>query len=209
MGNRLCIIVGLWGAFNELYIKKVIWRYCANLKRSLNISGGPTHSSPWRPPVTPLRRHCSWEGDTYYTPCIYGKYPWHYTVLIWCQGRNHWRVVRIPQHFYWPPILDSYIAIKWIKSRFTFQLYTMQIERFVVQNSQKFLWWKFSPSPLPRPLPSLFLGLRSRFGLRPKILGLGASRHRFGLHPIRTPNFWSVVAPLFDVIPLIRILHHV
>ena len=52
-----------------------------------------------------------------------------------------------------------------------------------------------SPSPLPRPLPTLFLGLRPRFGLRPQFssasrprLGLrprysGASRPRFGLRP--------------------------
>ena len=52
-----------------------------------------------------------------------------------------------------------------------------------------------SPSPLPRPLPPLFLGLRPRFGLRPQFsgasrprLGLrprysGASRPRFGLRP--------------------------
>ena len=52
-----------------------------------------------------------------------------------------------------------------------------------------------SPSPLLRPLPPIFLGLRHRFGLRPQFsgasrprLGLrprctGASRPRFGLHP--------------------------
>ena len=52
-----------------------------------------------------------------------------------------------------------------------------------------------SPSPLPRPLPPLFLGLRPRFRLRPQFsgashprLGLrlrysGASRPRFGLRP--------------------------
>ena len=50
-----------------------------------------------------------------------------------------------------------------------------------------------SPSPLPRPLPPFFLGLRPRFGLRPQFSGashlrlglrprfLGASRSRFGL----------------------------
>ena len=38
-----------------------------------------------------------------------------------------------------------------------------------------------SPSPLPRPLPPLFLGLRPRFGLRPQFSG--ASRPRLGLFP--------------------------
>ena len=35
-----------------------------------------------------------------------------------------------------------------------------------------------SPSPLPRPLPPFFLGLRPRFGLRPQFSG--ASRLRLG-----------------------------
>ena len=38
-----------------------------------------------------------------------------------------------------------------------------------------------SPSPLPRPLPPLFLGLRPRYGLRPQFSG--ASRPRLGLRP--------------------------
>ena len=38
-----------------------------------------------------------------------------------------------------------------------------------------------SPSPLPRPLPPIFLGLRPRFGLRPQFSG--ASRPRLGLRP--------------------------
>ena len=59
-----------------------------------------------------------------------------------------------------------------------------QIEQFEVRNSKNFLG-RGSPSPLPRPLPPLLLGLRSRFGLRPQISG--GSRPRFGFHPIRTP----------------------
>ena len=56
---------------------------------------------------------------------------------------------------------------------------------FKVRNSKNFLG-RGSPSPLPRPLPPLFLGLRPRFGLHPQISG--ASRPRFGLRPIRTPQ---------------------
>ena len=60
-----------------------------------------------------------------------------------------------------------------------------QIERFEVRNSKNFLR-SGSPSPLPRPLLPLFLRLRPRFGLRLQISG--ASRPRFGLRPIRTPQ---------------------
>ena len=44
-----------------------------------------------------------------------------------------------------------------------------------------------SPSPLPRPLPPLFLGLRPRFGLRPQFSG--ASRPRLGLCPRQLGRF--------------------
>ena len=69
-----------------------------------------------------------------------------------------------------------------------------QNEWFQVWYFKNFLG-RGSPSPLPRPLPPLFLGLRPRFGLRPQFsgasrprLGLrprysGASRPRFGLRP--------------------------
>ena len=42
--------------------------------------------------------------------------------------------------------------------------------------------------PPPQTPPPLFLGLRPQIS--------GASRPRFGLRPIRTPNFWTVAAPL-------------
>ena len=60
---------------------------------------------------------------------------------------------------------------------------------------QKLFSGRGSPSPVPRPLPPLFLGLRPRFGLRPQFSGAsrprlrlrprysGASRSRFGLRP--------------------------
>ena len=65
-------------------------------------------------------------------------------------------------------------------------------------NFQKFSGEGFT-EPLPRPLPSIYLGLRPRFGLRPQFLGAshpwfrlhpqysGASRPRFGLHPQFAP----------------------
>ena len=55
-----------------------------------------------------------------------------------------------------------------------------QIEWFQVWFFKNFLG-RGSPSPLPRPLPPFFLGLRPRFGLRPQFSG--ASRPRLGLRP--------------------------
>ena len=52
-----------------------------------------------------------------------------------------------------------------------------QNEWFQVWFFKKFLG-RGSPSPLPRPLPPFFLGLRPRFGLRPQFSG--ASRLRLG-----------------------------
>ena len=91
-----------------------------------------------------------------------------------------------------------------------------------------------SPSPLPRPLPPLFLGLRPRFGLRPQFsgasrprLGLrprysGASRPRFGLRPqlsigdlgLAPPKINSWIRPcLADPVtlsaPTIHCLHNI
>ena len=57
-----------------------------------------------------------------------------------------------------------------------------QIERFEVQNSKKFLG--DSPSPSPDPFPLLLLWLRPQFGLR----------------LIWTPNFWSVIVPLHNLV---------
>ena len=50
-----------------------------------------------------------------------------------------------------------------------------QYERFQARIFTNFLG-RGSPSPLPRPLPPFFLGLRPRFGLRPQYSG--ASRPR-------------------------------
>ena len=77
---------------------------------------------------------------------------------------------------------------KSIISRFPFQLYTklndLKFKTFLGSDSR---------SPLSRPLHLLFLGLCPRFGLRPQISGALSTRFgliaRFGLHPIRTPNF--------------------
>ena len=52
--------------------------------------------------------------------------------------------------------------------------------KWMVSSFQKFSG-RGSPSPLPRPLPPLFLGLRPRFGLRPQFSG--ASRPRLGASP--------------------------
>ena len=57
-----------------------------------------------------------------------------------------------------------------------------------------------SPSPLPRSLSPLNLGLRFRFGLRPQISG--ASRPRYGLHPQFTPD-------MFDHFPQTRELNKI
>ena len=81
---------------------------------------------------------------------------------------------------------------KLIFSRVPFQLYTRL-------NDLKFHYSKYflgmgSPSSSPDPSPALSQGSplirASSSNLR------DASRPRFGLHPIWTPNFWSVVAPL-------------
>ena len=104
-----------------------------------------------------------------------------------------------------PPLLPSHQIItndfswKWQLNHFVspFQIIASnmhQNEWFQVWFFKNFLG-RGSPSPLPRPLPPLFLGLRPRFGLRPQFsgasrprLGLrprysGASRPRFGLRP--------------------------
>ena len=56
-----------------------------------------------------------------------------------------------------------------------------------------------SPSPLPRPLPPFYLGLRPRFGLRPQFSG--ASRPRLGLHP----RFSAASRPRFGLRPQLSI----
>ena len=69
-----------------------------------------------------------------------------------------------------------------LNARFRFQVYTrLNYLKFEIS---KFFWGGAHRAPFPDP--SLFLGLRPRFGLRPQISG--ASRPRFGLHPIRTPQ---------------------
>ena len=80
---------------------------------------------------------------------------------------------------------------------------------FVVRNSEKILG-RGSPSPLHRvqTLPPVFLrfkfALDSSFALK---YGVSDTSHSwFGFHPIRTPNFWSVVAPLPLRIP--EPMHH-
>ena len=66
-----------------------------------------------------------------------------------------------------------------------------QIARLQVQIFKNCLG-RGSPSPLPRPLPPLNLGLCPQFGLRPQFSG--ASRPRFGLRPQFLPpptsNSW-------------------
>ena len=83
-----------------------------------------------------------------------------------------------------------YIAIKWIISRFTFQLYTRlnDLKFQIPQKNQG----RGSPSP-PDP-PPLLLGLRPRFKLHPQISGASPSEIRAS--PDLDPNFWSVVALL-------------
>ena len=136
---------------------------------------------------------------------IWSWYPIHWndvTLHLWIlvtdsltrstQGRNHWRRgrvgvgVRTPQHFNDPQLWTAFYmeggrfsSITYCNKVDYFKIYLStihQIERFEVRNSKTFLG-RGSPSPLPRPL---LLGLRPRFGLR----------------PIRTSNFWSVVGPL-------------
>ena len=66
-----------------------------------------------------------------------------------------------------------------------------QIPRLSFQIFKNFLG-RGSPSPLPRPLSSLFLWLRPWIGLRPQFSG--ASRPRFGLHP----QFWTPLSKILD-----------
>ena len=82
------------------------------------------------------------------------------------------------------PILNSFLHGGWFssvilqRSRLFQDFPFNKIEQYEVQNSKKFLG-KGSPRP-PGPPSPLFLGLLPQFGLR----------------PIWTPNFWSVVVPL-------------
>ena len=107
------------------------------------------------------------------------------------------REARNPQHFYWPPILnrafnmrvrlsEMFVHVFFEKSIFKIPLSTIhKIEHWAHWSLkfQKFYGERLTLTiplrPFPDPYP-LFMGLRPRFGLR----------------PIWTPNFWSVVAPL-------------
>ena len=73
-----------------------------------------------------------------------------------------------------------------------------QNEWFQVRFFKNFLG-RGSPSPLPRPLPPFFLGLRPRFGLRPQFLG--ASRLRIGLRP----RFSGASRPRFGLRPQLSV----
>ena len=73
-----------------------------------------------------------------------------------------------------------------------------QNEWFQVRFFKNFLG-RGSPSPLPRPLPPFFLGLRPRFGLRPQFSG--ASRLRIGLRP----RFSGASRPRFGLRPQLSV----
>ena len=82
-------------------------------------------------------------------------------------------------------IITNYFSWMWAIKPFRL---SCQIIASNMHQNEWFQVWFFknflgrgSPSPLPRPLPPLFLGLRSRFGLRPQFSG--ASRPRLGLRP--------------------------
>ena len=73
-----------------------------------------------------------------------------------------------------------------------------QNEWFQVRFFKNFLG-RGSPSPLPRPLPPFFLGLRPRFGFRPQFSG--ASRLRIGLRP----RFSGASRPRFGLRPQLSV----
>ena len=110
------------------------------------------------------------------------------------RGQDH-------QHFYWPQTLDSFlhggrfssITLQWsgwFQDLPFFQLYT-RLNDLKFKITKKF-WGQAhqapspDPSPAPRASPLIWAS--------PQISD--ALRLRFRLRLIRTPNFWSMIAPL-------------
>ena len=112
----------------------------------------------WRKMEEKLRKNWfsldHWRGQS---PCPLQITPW------WQHKIVTWFFFKWFETFVWNVFLCFLWKIDYIKISVSI---IPQIELFEVRNSKNFLG-RGSPSPLPRPLPPLFLGLRPRFGLRP------------------------------------------
>ena len=94
--------------------------------------------------------------------------------------------------YWWSKISSLDVGFRWLNVALNIH----KIARLSFQIFKNFLG-RGSPSPLPRTLPPLFLGLRSRFRLRPQISGFAfKSRALRALDSGFALKFWTLSPPL-------------